>query len=54
MPASANGTEASTATHSACAAVTEAASRSPSPTRRATSAVMPIARPIAIEYSRNR
>ena len=48
MPAIANGTDTSSAIQIACTAVTAASSRLPSPTRRATTAVTAIARPMPI------
>jgi hypothetical protein len=54
MPATANGSDTSTATAMACTADSAASSPRCSPTRRATIAVTAIASPIAMEYSRNR
>jgi len=48
MPTTANGTDTSAAIHTACTALTAAASRLCSPMRRATTAVVAIASPIAI------
>ncbi len=54
MPITATGTDTSSAMKIACTAVIAASPRLSSPMRRATMAVTAIARPIAMEYSRNK